>query len=83
VTTAQADADIKAVGAQMKKDYSSADADLDASIDPLRDYITRASRPALMMWLIAVLCVLLIACANVMSQLRTENSRMSSHTAGL
>jgi putative ABC transport system permease protein len=66
VSPAQAQLDMDAVVAQMKKDHPGEDeAHLSVGVQSLREAVTARSRPAIIMWLAAVLCVLAIACANV------------------
>ena len=67
VNAGQARADFDSVLAAMKHDHPGEDGDdtLTLQVEPLRDLALAQSRPALIMWLAAVLCVLLIACANV------------------
>ena len=66
-TTAVAQADLDALVAQLHREHASDNEDGQLSVDvrPLRDAIIGEVRPALLLLLAAVACVLLIACANV------------------
>lgn len=67
VSQAQAQADMDAVVAGMRADHpgESEDMNLGIKIESMRDVLVAPARPALIMLLIAVGCVLLISCANV------------------
>jgi len=66
-TTAQARADLEATAAAMRADHpsESEDKNLTVQMDELRERIVAPVRPALMLLLFAVACVLVISCANV------------------
>jgi putative ABC transport system permease protein len=66
-TTAQVQADLDAVVATMHTDHpgESEDKNLSVQVHELREQIVGPVRPALLLLLIAVACVLVIACANV------------------
>jgi predicted permease len=68
VTLAQARDDLDAVAATLRHDFPGADGDGDlrgATLASLREQAVRDVRAQLIMLLVAVACVLLIACANV------------------
>jgi putative ABC transport system permease protein len=66
VTASQAQADLDTIVAQIRKEQANDNEEqLEVKVTPLREAIVGKSRPALALWLIAVLCVLAIACANV------------------
>jgi putative ABC transport system permease protein len=67
VTLAQASADFDAVVAGMRVDHPGEreDKHLGAAVHELREAVVGPVRPALLLLLVAVACVLLIACANV------------------
>jgi putative ABC transport system permease protein len=67
VTAAQAQADLEAVVASMRRDHPGEheDRDLSVAVKPLREMLVEHVRAPLVTLLIAVGCVLLIACANV------------------
>ena len=66
-TRARAQADFDAVVATMRADHpgESEDKNLSAQVHELREEIVAPVRPALLLLLVAVACVLIIACANV------------------
>ena len=66
-TTAQARADLEATAAAMRADHpsESEDKNLTVQVHELRERIVGPVRPALMLLLFAVGCVLVISCANV------------------
>jgi putative ABC transport system permease protein len=65
VTAEQASADIRAITARIAAAYPNLSAGLSASVVPLREQLTGDVRSPLAMLLVAVVLVLLIACANV------------------
>ncbi|HWQ33602.1 MAG TPA: ABC transporter permease [Blastocatellia bacterium] len=69
VTVAQANADIGAVMEQIARTYPNQAARIGAYVLPLREQLAGDIRRPLMVLLVAVGCVLLIACANIASLL--------------
>jgi len=64
-TAAQADADLKAIAAQLEKQYPNSNEKVGAGAAPLKELLVGQSREPLSILLGAVALVLLIACANV------------------
>ncbi|HYH86284.1 MAG TPA: ABC transporter permease [Pyrinomonadaceae bacterium] len=65
VTVEQANADIRAIAARIAEAYPDTSAGMGAEVIPLREQLTGDVRRPLAMLLVAVVLVLLIACANV------------------
>jgi putative ABC transport system permease protein len=68
ITLAQAQAELDVVGAGLAEQYPETRG-FSTFVAPMRDFMTQDSRPMLLTLLGAVLCVLLIACANIASLL--------------
>ncbi len=60
---------MSAIAAQLEADYPEANRRANMAVVPLQDTVVATARPALLILLAAVTCVLLIACANVGSLL--------------
>ena len=67
VTQSQAQADLDAIMARLGKDYpgETMEGKLGAIVKPIREQLVGETRSSLIVLLVAVACVLLIACANV------------------
>ena len=65
VSRDQAQAEMDAISAQLAKEQPRTNASTTAAVDPLDTHLTRTVRPALSLMIVAVMLVLLIACANV------------------
>ncbi|MDX2153732.1 MAG: ABC transporter permease [Bryobacteraceae bacterium] len=65
ITLAQADAEMRAIGAALAREYPKTNEKVGAFVAPMRDHFVRDRRPLLTLLLGAVACVLLIACANL------------------
>ncbi|PTY06184.1 permease [Opitutaceae bacterium EW11] len=75
VPVATADAQIKAIGAQLKAEYPKSNARKPFLVRPLLFEVTRGTAPRVWLLFGAVVLVLLIACANVASMLLARNAR--------
>ncbi|HVJ28968.1 MAG TPA: ADOP family duplicated permease [Gammaproteobacteria bacterium] len=64
VSLAQARADVSAIARRLKADYGADSWMVDAAVDPLRDVVVRAARPALLVLLAAVGLLFAVAVAN-------------------
>lgn len=71
VTFAQADAELRTLGANQKKRFPDVDAAIDFRMQPLAEQVSGKIRPAMLLLLGAVALVLLMACANVANLLLT------------
>ncbi|HWQ31485.1 MAG TPA: ABC transporter permease [Blastocatellia bacterium] len=65
VTLAQAQAEISAIGRQLRQEYGSGTDAIDLALVPLKAYLTDKVRSGLLLLLAAVGLLLLVACANV------------------
>ncbi|HTQ60854.1 MAG TPA: ABC transporter permease [Candidatus Solibacter sp.] len=65
VSFAQADKEIRAVAGELEREYPDTDRNEGARLQPFLDNIVGDVRPSLWLLLTAVLCLLIIACANV------------------
>ncbi|HSL22075.1 MAG TPA: ABC transporter permease [Vicinamibacterales bacterium] len=65
VTVAQAQADMDAIHAALRQEFPDFNTGWATTVVPLNEQLTGKLRPALLILLAAVACVLLIACANV------------------
>ena len=65
VTLAQADAEMRAIGEALSREYPETNRQVGAFVAPLRDHFVQASQRILMLLSGTVLFVLLIACANL------------------
>ena len=74
VTAAQGEADLKAIAAQLEKDFPESNGKVGAVVAPLKDALVGDSREQLYILLGAVALVLLIACANVANLLLARAS---------
>jgi ABC-type lipoprotein release transport system permease subunit len=81
VTVEQAQSDLGSIGRRLKQLYGQ-DIDMqDAAVVPLRAAITGNVRPALLVLLGTVACLLLVACANVMNLLLAQASAREGELA--
>jgi putative ABC transport system permease protein len=69
VSVERARFEMTALARQLETSYPDANRNADLAVAPLQETVVAAARPALLMLLAAVGCVLLIACANVASLL--------------
>jgi putative ABC transport system permease protein len=77
----QAQADLGSIGRRLKQQYGQ-DIDMqDAAVVPLRTALTGDVRPALLVLLGTVACLLLVACANVMNLLLAQASAREGELA--
>lgn len=74
VTAAQGEADLKAIAAQLEKQFLESNEKVGAAVTPLKDALVGNSREQLYILLGAVALVLLIACANVANLLLARAS---------
>ena len=75
VTVAAADAEVRAIAAQLKKDHPDTNSQKPFLVRSLRFEMTRYVGSPVWMLLVAVALVLLIACANVASMLLARSAR--------
>ena len=74
VTVAQADADLRTIAAALEKQYPDTNTQFGAAVAPLRDDLVGDVRTALYVLFGAVVCVLLIANANVANLMLARSS---------
>lgn len=77
VTIDQARAEFATIGAQLARAYPDTNRHAELSVESLQDAVVGPLRPALLLLLGAVACVLLIACANIASLLLVRAIRRS------
>jgi putative ABC transport system permease protein len=65
VSPAQADGEMKSIGAALSREFPDTNEQVGAFVGPLRDHFVRSTRLGLYLLLGTVLFVLLIACANI------------------
>ena len=65
VSVRQAKSDLQRVSAELRAEYSGEDSGLGAEVVPMMEMVLKFIRPALRILMVAVVFVLLIACANV------------------
>ena len=77
VPVARANAEMKAIAAQLEKQYPDSNRGQGAIVEPLREVIVGQVRPLLLLLLVGAALLLLIACVNVSSLLlvRSESRR--------
>jgi len=80
VTVARADAEMKAIGAGLAREYPDTNEKVGAFVAPLRDHFVGSSRRVLTVLVGTVVCVLLIACSNLANLLL---SRLAHHSKEL
>lgn len=81
VTVAQAQSDLGTIGRRLKQQYGENIDMQDAAVVPLRAALTGDLRPAFLILLGAVACLLLVACANVMNLLLAQASAREGELA--
>jgi putative ABC transport system permease protein len=81
VALAQADAEMKAIGAGLAREYPETNEKVGAFVAPLRDHFVGSTRRVLFIMLAAVACVLLIACANLANLLLARAANRSKEVA--
>ena len=74
VSRAQAQAEMNTISKQLAQQYPDTDKDRGASVIAMQDVVTEEIRPAILVLLVAVVFVLVIACANVASLLLARAS---------
>ncbi len=81
VTLGQANAEMKAIGASLAREYPETNAQVGAFVAPLRDHFVTSSRRVLMILLGTVIFVLLIACSNLANLLLSRAANRSKEIA--
>jgi len=81
VALAQADAEMKAIGASLAREYPETNEKVGAFVAPLRDHFVGSTRRVLFIMLAAVACVLLIACSNLANLLLSRAANRSKEVA--
>jgi len=74
VSAARANSELRTIAAALASEYPKQNAGVNAVAVPLRTWLTRNTRPAVMMLFAAVVCVLLIAMGNVANLLLVRAS---------
>ena len=81
VPPAQADAEMKAIGAGLAREYPDTNAQVGAFVAPLREHFVGSTRRVLFLMLAAVACVLLIACSNLANLLLSRAAGRTKEVA--
>jgi len=81
VTVAQADAEMKTIGAGLARQYPDTNEKVGAFVAPLREHFVSSSRRALVILSGAVLFVLLIACSNLANLLLSRAANRTKEIA--
>ena len=81
VTLAQADAEMKSIGASLAREYPDTNAKVGAFVAPLRDHFVGSGRRMLLILLGTVVFVLLIACSNLANLLLSRAASRAKEVA--
>ncbi|HXK61544.1 MAG TPA: ABC transporter permease [Acidobacteriota bacterium] len=81
VTLAHADAEMRAIGASLSREYPGTNSEVGAFVAPLRDHFVRSRQSILFILLGTVGLVLLIACLNLANLLLARASKRSKEVA--
>ncbi len=81
VSMAQADQEMKGIGAALAREYQETNEKVGAFVAPLRDHFVSSSRPVLVILLGTVAFVLLIACSNLANLLLSRSASRGKEVA--
>ncbi len=81
VSLGQARAEMETIAGRLAEDYPATNARISTSVVPLRDHLVGSARTALLVLQVAVLFLLLVACANVASLLLARGTERESEFA--
>ncbi|MBL0159883.1 MAG: FtsX-like permease family protein [Bryobacterales bacterium] len=81
VPLARANAEMQAIGESLSREYPDTNEKVGAFVAPMREHFVRSSRATLLVLFGTVVCILLIACANLANLLLTRAANRSKEVA--